>query len=441
MQRYEKYKDSGITWLGAIPEHWKLVKIKVVNKIFNGDSLNENQKKKYESDNPNQLPYISSKDISLDFSEVDYNNGLRIPQNESFKKAPKSSTLICIEGGSAGRKIAYTDQEVFFVNKLACLISSEEVYSRYIFYTLKGVVFQTQFNSSLSGLIGGVSISAIKNFLFTSPPLHEQQAIAAFLDEKCEKIDEIVNIKEQQIEKLKELRQITIHNAVTKGINSNAEMKESGIDWIGEIPGHWEMKANRAIFRERNEKGREGFPLLSVSIHSAVSTDEVAEELNIRGRIKIEDKSSYKLVKCNDIVFNMMRAWQGAIGRVLNEGMVSPAYIVAESIMQIDSLFIENQFRTTGYIESMNRVSRGITDFRKRLYWDQFKGLNTIIPPLHEQQEIVAYLEEKTSKIDQAIAQKQEQIAKLKDYKQSLINEVVTGKMKIKDKQLMVNDN
>lgn len=438
MQRYEKYKDSGIEWLGKIPEHWGFCKNKYINKVYNGDSLNEGQKTKYQSGNTQHLAYISSKDIDVNYSRIDYDNGLRISDYNSFKIAPKNSSLICIEGGSAGRKIGYLNQPVCFVNKLACIDTYNRKFSsKYVYYSLKCKVFQTQFFNSMTGLIGGVSISAINDFLLTFPLLYEQKAIVKFLDDKCEKIDAAVNLKEQQIEKLKELRQITIHNAVTRGISLSTgkvvRMKDSEIDWIGEIPEHWEIKANRTIFIERNENGDESLPLLSVSIHSAVSKEEIDEDLNIRGRIKIEDKSKYKLVRSHDIVFNMMRAWQGAIGQVSNDGMVSPAYIVAKPIIPINSTFIEYLFRTKGYIESMNRASKGITDFRKRLYWDQFKALNTLLPPFSEQEEIVSYLDEQTSKIDKAIAQKQEQIIKLKEYKQSLINEVVTGQLKVVD--------
>src|SRR5690606_23557124 len=239
---------------------------KFLNKIYNGDSLNDTQKKKYESDDESHLAYISSKDIDVNYSIINYNNGLRIFDYHNFKIAPKNSSLLCIEGGSAGRKIAFTTQDVCFVNKLACFNTYKNYNAKFVYYSLKGKVFQTQFKNSLTGLIGGVSISAINNFVLTLPPLHEQEAIARFLDDKCAKIDELVAIKEQQIDKLKELRQVKIHHAVTKGINPNVEMKDSGIDWIGEIPKHWEVKRLKNILKERNERSINGEqPLLMMS--------------------------------------------------------------------------------------------------------------------------------------------------------------------------------
>lgn len=243
MQKYPAYKDSGVEWLGEIPSGWSEIKIKINSTIYNGDSLNENKKAKYESDDETHLAYISSKDIDLDTSIISYENGLRIPRNEpKYKVAKINSSLICIEGGSAGRKIAFTNQDVCFVNKLACVSAKNNLNSKFLYYTLKGSLFQTQFKLAMSGMIGGVAISSINNFYILIPPLPEQTAIAAFLDHKTALIDQAIGINQKQIELLKERRQILIHNAVTRGLNPNVKMKDSGVEWIGEIPEEWEVK-------------------------------------------------------------------------------------------------------------------------------------------------------------------------------------------------------
>jgi type I restriction enzyme S subunit len=283
----------------------------------------------------------------------------------------------------------------------------------------------------MSGLIGGVAISNINNFLLNVPPEHEQRAIAAFLDNKTALIDQAMVIKEKQIAQLKERKQILIQNAVTRGLNPDAPMRDSGVEWIGEIPAHWEILANRALFKERIEPGEDGLPLLSVSIHTAVSSEEIPEDENIRGRIKIEDKSKYKLVQPGDIVFNMMRAWQGAIGAVKVKGMVSPAYIIATPCERLVPVYFEYQYRCPEFIQQMDRNSKGITDFRKRLYWAEFKQLATVVPPTEEQTAIAAHIETESAKIDQAITLQQQQIDKLKEYKATLINSAVTGKIRV----------
>jgi len=432
MNKYPVYRDSGVEWLGEIPEHWETLKYKIITSVFNGDSLNDSQKKKYESEELNDLPYISSKDVDVHFSTITYNNGLKIPkENIKLKIVPKYSAILCIEGGSAGRKIAFTEEEVCIVNKLACFNAKTKESSKYIYYTLKSDLFQTQFRIAMSGIIGGVAISSIKNFTITYPPIKEQISISNFLDCKMSLINNTVRLKEKQIELLKERRQILIHRAVTRGLNAEIKLKDSGVEWIGEIPVHWEAVSNFAQFKERNEPGNESLTILSVSIHTGVSSEELSEEKNIRGKNRIDDKSNYKHVKINDIVYNMMRAWQGGIGAVHVNGMVSPAYVVAEPTGNIDADFFEYQYRTSGFIQQMDRHSKGITDFRKRLYWNEFKQLKTIFPPLSEQKDIVSYIENITIKIATAISLKEQEIEKLKEYRSVLINEAVTGKIKI----------
>ncbi|HCF1264197.1 TPA: hypothetical protein NIA86_006592, partial [Pseudomonas aeruginosa] len=255
--------------------------------------------------------------------------------------------------------------------------------------------------------------------------------IAAFIDQKSVQIDQAIQVKERQIELLKERRQILIQQAVTSGLNPDVPMRDSGIEWIGEIPAHWRLMANRALFRERVEPGQEELPLLSVSIHSGVSEEEIAEEDNVRGRVKIEDKTKYNRVRPGDIAFNMMRAWQGAIGAVRVEGMVSPAYTIAVPRPCLDPRYFEHQYRTPGFIQQMDRYSKGITDFRKRLYWDGFKQLITLVPPLEEQQAIVEFIERSMLKQNAAVTLLEQQISKLKEYKATLINSAVTGKIKV----------
>ena len=261
--------------------------------------------------------------------------------------------------------------------------------------------------------------------------MEDKVLIAKFLDEKTTQIDEAIAIKEQQIALLKERKQIIIQKAVTQGVDPDVPMRDSGVDWIGAIPAHWNVVANRALFSERLEPGEEGLPLLSVSIHSGVSSEEISEEENVRGRVKIEDKTKYTRVKKGDIAFNMMRAWQGGIGAVTIDGMVSPAYIVAKPNCAIVAEFFEYQYRCPEFIQQMDRYSKGITDFRKRLYWGSFKQLITVVPPEDEQIQIIRHVQQVTASTESGISLLDRQIQKLKEYKTTLINSAVTGKIKV----------
>ena len=187
------------------------------------------------------------------------------------------------------------------------------------------------------------------------------------------------------------------------------------------------------MYSERSENGRADLPILTVSINTGVSDYEVADADKDRVFNRMEDRSKYKRVCPGDLTYNMMRAWQGAFGAVRVDGMVSPAYVVAKpkNPGQIDSRYIEALLRTPSAIEEMHRYSRGIVDFRLRLYWPEFRSIHICLPPIEEQTQIADYIDEKSKQIDKLIAIKQKKIDKLNEYKKSLIYEYVTGKREV----------
>ena len=195
---------------------------------------------------------------------------------------------------------------------------------RYLAYMLDSAAFRRQVQKSVKGVkVFSITQGLLKKLEVLLPPLPEQHAIAAFLDGKCASLDEAVGIKEEQIKLLAARKKIQIQQAVTRGLNPDAPMKHSGIDWIGQIPAQWEVRRNFVLFREIKAPGSAELPVLSVSIHSGVSKDELSDEENIRSIIKIADRSFYKEVLPGDIAYNMMRAWQGGIVAVHTHGMVS----------------------------------------------------------------------------------------------------------------------
>lgn len=328
--------------------------------------------------------------------------------------------------------VEYEESTLVCGYHLAILRPGEVLNGRFFYRAICSFSVKTQFSVKANGVTRyGISQGAIKNTVVPLPPLEEQTCIANFLDRKTAQIGQAIAQKQRLIELLQERRRVMIHRAVTQGLNPDVLMKDSGVEWIGKIPAHWEIASNRSLFVEKNKPGNESLPILSVSIHTAVSSEELSEEENIKGTVRIQDKSSYKKVNVGDIAFNMMRAWQGAIGAVGVSGMVSPAYIVAESLGKIDSEFFEYQYRTSDFIQQMNRSSKGITDFRKRLYWEGFKQLKTILPPKEEQVTIAEFIKELSSKTEIAIERQKKVIHTLKEYRATLINSAVTGKIKV----------
>ena len=293
-----KMKDSGIEWIGKIPEEWIVSKFKNVSMLFTGNSIKDSEKDKY-IDSEDAQPYISTKDINVVYRTINYDNGLYIKNNDyQFKRAPKDSTLMCIEGGSAGRKKAKLKQEVSFVNKLCCFYSNE-INNSFLYYFLCSPNYEEEFFKHISGLIGGVSVSVLRNINFIVPPLPEQQRIADFLDEKCGEIDALTSDIEEQIKTLEEYKKSVITESVTKGLNTKIEMKDSGIEWIGDIPEHWEI---HPVYKYFDERKNSNYALKEQNLLSLSYGKIIRKDINTNGGLLPASFNTYNIVERNDII-------------------------------------------------------------------------------------------------------------------------------------------
>lgn len=431
MQAYADYKDSGVEWLGEVPKSWGTAKLKFIASLYNGDSLNESQKKSYETDDTTVgYAYISSKDISAETSSIAYKNGLRIPKEHTkFKIAPKTASLICIEGGSAGRKIAFTRENVCFVNKLACVETKQCHDPRYTFHLLKSGPFQNQFYSAMTGLIGGVAISNIKNIELVVPPLPEQTAIANFLDDKTAKIDELVGIKRRQIQLLAERKQILIQNAVTKGLNPDVPMNDSGIDWIGSIPAHWKTIRFKNLFSQSRLPVRKSDEVVTSFRDGQVT---LRSNRRLHGYTEAILEGGYQGIRKGQLTLNSMDAFEGAIGVSESDGKCTPEYVICNpkkgDTNQYYFAFLLREMALAKYIQV---ICNAVRQRAVRIRFNNLAPRFIAVPPLNEQSEIIKFIEVEREKIGAAIAVKQNQIIKLNEYKTTLINAAVTGKIKV----------
>lgn len=438
MNKYPKYKSSGVEWIGEIPEHWYLSKFKYTTDIYNGDSLNDQQKIDFESDDLEEIPYVSSKDIDVNYLTINYNNGLRIPKtNTKLKRGFKGGFLLCIEGGSSGKKMVFLEEDVCFVNKL-CYFKSYNQNSKFLFYFIRGYNFQSQFYLSMTGLIGGVSVSTIKNFELPLPPHTEQQQIVQFLDEKTEVIDKLISTKERKIELLKQQRTSLINEVITKGLNPKVKMKDSGVEWIGEIPEHWKISKLKFDTSTPVQYGLNisGDKYKEEGIRFIRITDLTEEgELILDDGKYLDEKEVPKefLLNKYDVLFCRSGHTVGKSYLHLQEGKyTSGGYLV--------------RFNFRNYSESKFIFYLGKTSF----YWDWIK-LNSVVstienvngdkyqnfqypkPPIQEQQQIINHLDNLTKEIDDLVSMEQKKIDLLKEYRQSLISEVITGKIDVRN--------
>lgn len=306
-----------------------------------------------------------------------------------------------------------------------------DLVSGYYRHLFKSNAFISELQTSVVGIREGknISFSELSHSLMPLPPVSEQVAIASFLDGKCAKVDEAVRIKEEQIALLRERRQILIQEAVTRGLDPDAPMKDSGIDWVGDIPRHWDVTPLFTEARVKSVTNRTDLPLLSVYLGlGVVKFDDVDEK---RTNATSLDLSNYQLAEHGDLVLNNQQAWRGSVGVSFETGIVSPAYIVLKLSERFDPEFANHYFRSGAAVAHYLINSKGVGTIQRNLYWPKLKRALVTIPPLDEQREIVKFIRSECEKIDSGITIKESQITALKEYKTTLINAAVTGKIKV----------
>lgn len=256
-----------------------------------------------------------------------------------------------------------------------------------------------------------------------------QRRIADYLDRETARIDALIAEKEKMLALIEEKRTALISRAVTRGLDPNAPLKPSGLDWLGDIPAHWDVRRCATIFREIDERGEPDLPLLNVSLNTGVTRRVFSED-------KIEsvaaDFSSYKVARKGMLVFNKMRFWQGAAGIAPIDGLTSPDYTVAEIVDAALPKYIEFVVRLPQFSNEVRRYSYGMVDDRLRLYWDSFKNIRIPIPPIDEQYRVLDYLDRELSGIDKISESIRMSINLIKERRASLITAAVTGQLDLK---------
>ncbi len=432
-----KLKNSGVEWIGDIPEDWEVVRFKNLCELYTGNSIKDSEKDLYQDKNEAR-PYISTKDIILGTNQANYNNGLYIKNdNINFKVANKNSVLMCIEGGSAGKKKTKLNQSVAFVNKLCCFYSSDNS-NDYLYYFLCSPNFEDEFFNNMSGLIGGVSISTLKNLAYLKPTIIQQTAIANYLDEKTSKIDKTIELTKKQIDKLKEYKQALITETVTKGLDKNVKMKDSGVEWIGEIPEDWEVRKFKTLLRNALQYGANetGIPY-DETLPRYIRITDIISNNNLKSKVEeIQslsfDKAEPFILREGDVLFARSGATVGKT--YLYEKNVGLSCFAGYLIRATTNSFLNSKFLyfyTLSYSYNNWKSSIAMQATIENIGADKYKELLIVLPPVSEQKIINDILDTKTTEIENVISQKEKLIIKLEEYKKSLIYECVTGKKEI----------
>lgn len=412
-------------WVSDVPEGWRSIRNKfLLSGSYSGGTPKSSVDEFYSETG---LPFISIADMS----SVDYvNNTEKRVTEEGIKDknlqiVPKGSIIYSMYA-TVGH-VAETKIDATISQAIIALYIKDEYDKEYYKYNLRAVKDYI-FGSAEGTTQMNLNAQKVYELYLMQPPIQEQQAIVDFLDTKCTAIDEAIERHKVIIEKLGRHRKDFTIKMVTRGYK-NCECKDSAEEWLGMIPVNWSVQRIRTLFKETNERGNDSLPILTVSINTGISDREINEEESERVFVRSEDKTKYKRVIPGDIAYNMMRAWQGAFGAARVEGMVSPAYVTARPIENVDTRYFEYLMRTDIAAEEFRRHSRGITDFRLRLYWDEFRNIKVCIPPIIEQHEIANKLDRLYQKTDEAISRINKIIVKLQEYRKSLIYHAVTGKI------------
>jgi type I restriction enzyme, S subunit len=408
-----KMKDSGIEWIGEIPEEWEVRKIK-----FSAKTRNEKYSELY-----GKLDYFGLENIESQSAKyIATDNIYDIEQAQ-----------ICKKGDIAFGKLRPYLAKIFEVPKTECC-SSEFV----LFHNFLGINTFYKYLFLSHGFINIVDSSTygtkmpranadfIKNLFIPVPPFPTQQNIATFLDKKCAAIDSAVEKELLLIEKLKSYKQSVITQAVTKGIRPNRKMKQSGIEWIGEIPQEWEVRRINHFFvnRKHKNKGMEENNLLSLSYGNIVR-----KNIETKEGLLPDSFETYNIIESGDIVFRLTDLQNDKhslrTGLCKEKGIITSAYITLITPKDVNCVYMHYLFHIYDICKVFYNMGDGV---RQGMNYDDLCKLSVLIPPFPTQQNIATFLDKKCTAIESAISKKTSLIDKLKEYKKSLIYECVTGK-------------
>ena len=419
--------ETNVHWADKIPYGWQVLRIQDFATV-NDDLIKE---RKFRNQ---QIKYV-------DISGVNAYENTYLYEIQRFDDAPSRARRLVKSGDTvfstvrpylkAIATVVNPEKSLIFSTGFAVIRPGEGTDYRFIGYLLRDEMFVNRVAAnSVGASYPAINASDLIKLHVLIPPLPEQRAIANFLDEKCARIDEAVRIKERQIELLRERRQILIQKAVTRGLNPDAPMKDSGVDWIGQIPAHWEIRRGKWLFNKMNRPVRKIDEIVTCFRDGIVT---LRANRRVEGFTNAIKEHGYQGVRVGDLVIHAMDAFAGAIGVSDSNGKSTPVYSVCVPryknlvLAQYYSLYLR-QIALSGFLVAIAKgIRQRSTDFR----FNDFANLELALPPLKEQKSIVLFVEEQFSKIEAVITTKQSQVTALKEYKTVLINAAVTGKIRV----------
>ena len=440
MQRYEKYKDSGVDWIGEIPESWNSVKLKYLIKSRTGFAF---PSEKFEDEG---IPLVRIGDLDVS-GKVILTKCPRLPiKFSNFLEVyglKRNDLLFAMTGGTIGKVAIFEEDSEALLNQRVCSFTIIDNNLRRIVYNwMQTYYWKNYINLKASGgaqpNISDVDVLELK--IVIPDLISEQQTIANFLDDKTGKIDQTIAIKQKEIELLKERRQILIQKAVTKGLDDNVPLKDSGVDWIGEIPEHWDsirIKQCSKKISKGTTPSTEGREILLEGEVRFIKSENIFEGFIVDNPVFFIDKKTDFIMrrsslKANDVLFVIAGASLGKVAIVTADVLpanTNQAVAFVRPNNKIHPLFL-SKFLVSNTIRELTWLD-AVQSAQPNLSMENLGNFPVSFPPIQEQIQIVLHLEEIEEKIAKAILLKQQEIEKLKEYKTVLIDQVVTGKVRV----------
>ena len=411
-------KDSGIEWVGIIPSHW------IIHPVYYYFGERKNKNKFGQEDNLLSLSYgkIIRKDINT-------SEGLLPESFSTYNIVEKGDIVIRptdLQNDKRSLRTGLVPERGIITSAYICLKPIKDIDSRFFNYQLHSYDVIKVFYNMGNGVRQGLNFWKFSHLLVFEPPLDEQKRIADYLDAKCAEIDALTADIQTQIDTLEQYKRSVITEAVTKGLNPDAEMKDSGIQWIGMMPAHWDCIRGKYILKYIQKPVREDDGVIT-----CFRDGEVTLRSNRRedGFTMADKEIGYQGIDVGDLVVHGMDGFAGAIGISDSRGKASPVLNVLDT--KQNKRYIMYFLRSMAYSDVFMALATGIRVRSCDLRWNKLSELFYPIPPLEEQEAIVDYIDSILRRTDEVIAAKKEQLSTLEAYKKSLIYEYVTGKKEV----------
>jgi type I restriction enzyme S subunit len=420
--KHKNYRDSGLEWLGNIPSHWSLQSIRSVTDL------------KSERNRPD-LPVLSvyrEYGVLLKDSRNDNHNATSL--DISNYKVVEVGDLVVNKMKAWQGSMGISDhQGIVSPAYITCRVDASKIFPKFLHYLLRSQPYIGVYNALSYGVRIGqwdMHYEDFKKIPLPIPNVDEQRRIAEFLDRKTSEIDQAIAQKQRLIELLQEQKAILINQAVTKGLNPNAPMRDSGVQWFGEIPEHWEVWRSKRLFSQRKEFAQsDDIQLSATQAYGVIPQEEYEDRIGRKVTKVFQHLEKRRHVEVGDFVISM-RSFQGGLERAWAKGCIRSSYVVLKPSARVDIDFFSYVFKSQAYISALQSTANFIRDGQD-LNFDNFCAIDLVLPPIEEQRSIAQALNVAVADNAKMAEQTQKEINLLQEFRQIVITNAVTGKMKV----------